>query len=203
MIDNQPYGTGRRKTSTARVYLRPGTGEIRVNARSFDDYFRSDVQKMVIRQPLVMTETADNVDITIRVTDSGGESYQETFTIHINDLNEAPTDLALSGGSVPENSPAGSVVGVASASAPDRGESFTYELVDDAGGRFTIDGTSGEVPAINYLNGRIMSIAGGSNQIQRNIISERILGLPREPSDDRDKPFREVLNDAKNWGAAE
>ncbi len=54
--------------------------------------------------------------------------------------------------------------------------------------------------AVNFLNGRIMSIAGGSNQIQRNIISERLLGLPREPSVDADKPFREVLRDAKAWG---
>jgi alkylation response protein AidB-like acyl-CoA dehydrogenase len=55
-------------------------------------------------------------------------------------------------------------------------------------------------PAQGYLNGRIMSIGGGSNQIQRNIISERLLGLPREPSFDTDKPFRDVLRDAKSWG---
>jgi small subunit ribosomal protein S9 len=67
----QSYGTGRRKTSTARVYLRPGTGEIRVNAKSFDEYFRSDVSKMVIRQPLAITETSDKVDITVRVRGGG------------------------------------------------------------------------------------------------------------------------------------
>jgi len=67
----QPYGTGRRKTATARVYMRPGNGAIRVNARSFDDYFRSDVQKMIIRQPLVMTELADKIDLTVRVRGGG------------------------------------------------------------------------------------------------------------------------------------
>jgi alkylation response protein AidB-like acyl-CoA dehydrogenase len=63
-------------------------------------------------------------------------------------------------------------------------------------------GSPAETAAVNYLNGRIMSIAGGSNQIQRNIISERLLGLPREPSDDKNKPFRDVLRDAKQWGSS-
>ncbi|MHB8464001.1 MAG: acyl-CoA dehydrogenase family protein [Acidimicrobiales bacterium] len=59
----------------------------------------------------------------------------------------------------------------------------------------------GATAATAYLNGRIMAIAGGSNQIQRNIISERLLGLPREPSFDSNKPFRDVVRDAKDWGA--
>lgn len=60
----------------------------------------------------------------------------------------------------------------------------------------------GNDTATTYLNGRIMSIAGGSNQIQRNLISERLLGLPREPSFDTDKPFSEVLRDALNWSGS-
>jgi small subunit ribosomal protein S9 len=71
----QYYGTGRRKTSVARVYLRPGSGKIVVNRRDFDDYFPNQVLKMVIRQPLLLTETADKFDILINV-DGGGPSGQ-------------------------------------------------------------------------------------------------------------------------------
>ncbi len=78
------------------------------------------------------------------------------------------------------------------------------QLALDIAGRSGIAWDPGDeaasAPAINYLNGRIMAIAGGSNQIQRNIISERLLGLPREPSVDGDKPFSEVLRDARNYG---
>jgi small subunit ribosomal protein S9 len=67
----QYYGTGRRKTSVARVYLRPGSGKIVVNRRDFDEYFPNQVLKMVIRQPLLLTETADKFDILINVKGGG------------------------------------------------------------------------------------------------------------------------------------
>jgi len=66
----QYYGTGRRKSSVARVFLRPGTGEATVNGRPFDQYFVTDTQRIVARQPLVLTETANNFNVVI--TCSGG-----------------------------------------------------------------------------------------------------------------------------------
>ena len=67
----QYYGTGRRKTSTARVFLRPGTGAISVNHKSFDNYFPTEAQRMQIRRPLVLTETADKFDILATVAGGG------------------------------------------------------------------------------------------------------------------------------------
>ncbi|HEY1404499.1 MAG TPA: 30S ribosomal protein S9 [Pyrinomonadaceae bacterium] len=75
MADTQYYGTGRRKTSTARVYLRPGTGEIQVNKKNFDQYFPNQALRMVIRQPLQLTETASKFDILVNV-DGGGPAGQ-------------------------------------------------------------------------------------------------------------------------------
>ena len=75
MSEAQYYGTGRRKTSTARVFLSPGSGAQHVNGRTLDDYFTSDVLKMVIRAPLTVTETAENVDLYVTVK-GGGASGQ-------------------------------------------------------------------------------------------------------------------------------
>lgn len=75
MADIQYYGTGRRKSSIARVFLRPGAGKILINNREFNDYFPSDLLKMIIRQPLTLTETQDKFDIFITVR-GGGTSGQ-------------------------------------------------------------------------------------------------------------------------------
>lgn len=71
MADIQYYGTGRRKTSTARVYLRQGNGEIKVNSRPFDEYFANEALRMIIRQPLHLTETTSKFDILVNVAGGG------------------------------------------------------------------------------------------------------------------------------------
>jgi small subunit ribosomal protein S9 len=75
VADIQYYGTGRRKTSTARVYLRPGAGEVVVNRKPFDTYFPNETLRMIIRQPLQLTETTTKFDLLINVS-GGGPSGQ-------------------------------------------------------------------------------------------------------------------------------
>jgi small subunit ribosomal protein S9 len=65
------YGTGRRKTASARVFMRPGAGEVKVNGRTLDHYFPNNVLKMIIKQPLLLTETAEKFDITVTVLGGG------------------------------------------------------------------------------------------------------------------------------------
>ncbi|MCR5793200.1 MAG: 30S ribosomal protein S9 [Lachnospiraceae bacterium] len=65
------YGTGRRKSSVARVYLVPGTGKIVINKREMDDYFGLDTLKLIVRQPLELTETTDKFDVLVTVRGGG------------------------------------------------------------------------------------------------------------------------------------
>jgi len=71
VAENQYYGTGRRKTSTARVYLRPGAGEVKINRKTFEEYFPNQALRMVIRQPLQLTETVNKFDILVNVAGGG------------------------------------------------------------------------------------------------------------------------------------
>ena len=71
MATDRFYGTGRRKSSVARVYLVPGTGKIVINKRDIDDYFDLETLKTVVRQPLVLTETTDKFDIMVNVKGGG------------------------------------------------------------------------------------------------------------------------------------
>ena len=65
------YGTGRRKSSVARVYLVPGTGKVTINKRDLDEYFGLDTLKLIVRQPLALTETADKYDVLVNVCGGG------------------------------------------------------------------------------------------------------------------------------------
>jgi small subunit ribosomal protein S9 len=71
MADNQYYGTGRRKSSTARVFLRAGTGNIQINKRSLETYFGRDTARMVVRQPLELVEMEEKFDLYITVKGGG------------------------------------------------------------------------------------------------------------------------------------
>ena len=71
MSDTQLYGTGRRKTSTARVFMQPGGGEIKVNNRPLDQFFGRQTARMIVRQPLELMNLIDKFDITVTVKGGG------------------------------------------------------------------------------------------------------------------------------------
>ncbi len=75
MAQEQHYGTGRRKSSTARVYMKSGSGAITINKRSLDEYFGRETARMIVRQPLELTELAGKMDINVNVS-GGGNSGQ-------------------------------------------------------------------------------------------------------------------------------
>ena len=71
MALNQNYGTGRRKTATARVYLKPGSGNITVNDRPLDEFFGRETGRMIVRQPLEAAQLTGKFDITVQVAGGG------------------------------------------------------------------------------------------------------------------------------------
>jgi small subunit ribosomal protein S9 len=75
MPANTNYGTGRRKTSTARVHLHPGTGKIHVNGRTLDEFFGRQTSRMIVRQPLETVQMSDRFDVVVNV-DGGGMTGQ-------------------------------------------------------------------------------------------------------------------------------
>ncbi len=68
---NHNYGTGRRKTSTARVYLKPGTGKIVINDRTLDEFFGRETGRMIVRQPLEVAQLANKFDVSVQVEGGG------------------------------------------------------------------------------------------------------------------------------------
>ena len=71
MANTTYYGTGRRKKSVARVYLTPGTGKVTINKRDMEEYFGLETLKVIVRQPLVATETVDKFDVIVNVHGGG------------------------------------------------------------------------------------------------------------------------------------
>ncbi|HLU61036.1 MAG TPA: 30S ribosomal protein S9 [Gammaproteobacteria bacterium] len=71
MAITQNYGTGRRKSSTARVFVRPGSGKITVNGRPLDEFFGRETARMIVRQPLELANLADSVDVYVTVQGGG------------------------------------------------------------------------------------------------------------------------------------
>lgn len=90
------YGTGKRKSSIARVWLKPGSGRIVVNDKSLDDYFGRETSKMVVKQPLELTENADKFDIYVTVK-GGGDSGQAGAIKHGITKALLEADVALRG----------------------------------------------------------------------------------------------------------
>ncbi|MBW8456911.1 MAG: 30S ribosomal protein S9 [Thiobacillus sp.] len=81
MIGDYNYGTGRRKSSVARVFLKAGSGKIVVNNKPVDEYFSRETGRMIVRQPLVLTENLNSFDIMVNVA-GGGESGQAGAVRH-------------------------------------------------------------------------------------------------------------------------
>ncbi len=75
------YGTGKRKSAVARTWLRPGKGSITINQRDVDDYFRRETAKMIVEQPLVLTDTYGSFDVNVNVS-GGGISGQAAAVRH-------------------------------------------------------------------------------------------------------------------------
>ena len=94
MASSTFYGTGRRKSSIARVYLTPGTGKVTINKKDIDDYFGLETLKIIARQPLEATNTADKYDVKVTVK-GGGFTGQAGAIRHgiARALNEADADF--------------------------------------------------------------------------------------------------------------
>lgn len=81
MIGNYNYGTGRRKSSVARVFIKRGTGKITVNGRALDDFFKRETGRMIVMQPLQVTDNVETFDVMVNVT-GGGKSGQAGAVRH-------------------------------------------------------------------------------------------------------------------------
>jgi len=135
---------------------------------------------------LLNYENATSHGVTVRVTDSGGLTYDETFAINLTNVNEAPTSITLSGDTVVENAANGIVVGTVNAVDPDSGDTKTYTLTNSAGGRFAINSSTG---VLTVANGALLNYEAATS----HMITVRVMdagGLAY------DKSFIVTLTDA-------
>src|SRR5207253_886814 len=94
-------------------------------------------------------ENATSHDVIVRVTDAGGLTFDKTFTLAVSNVNEAPGNATLLGGTVAENAANGTAIGTVTGSDPDAGAVLSYSLFDDAGGQFAIGASSGSITVAN------------------------------------------------------
>ena len=117
---------------------------------------------VVANGSLLNFEAATSHNVQVRVTDSAGNTYTKTVTIGVSNVNEAPTNVAVSNATIAENAANGAVVGALSPTDPDAGETFTYTLTDNAGGRFAVNGSN-----IVVANGSLLNFeAATSHNVQ-------------------------------------
>ncbi len=150
VAENAANGTG---VGTA-TGIDPGTGDTLTYALNDDAGGRFAIdptsgQITVADGTLLDYESATSHTIKVRVTDRGGLTFDKAFTLNVTNVNEAPTNATLAGGSVAENSANGTVVGLVTGVDPDAGAVLSYALTDTAGGRFAIDATSGQITVAN------------------------------------------------------
>jgi Ca2+-binding RTX toxin-like protein len=124
--------------------------------------------------------------VTVRVTDQGGLSLDKVFSIAVGNINEAPTNLTLSGSRVAENSPAGAVIGTLGATDPDTGSSFAYALVSDPDAKFQVVGNQLQVRAGANLDYESKT----SHQVTLRVTDEGGMSF--------DKLFTVTVTDVKN-----
>jgi hypothetical protein len=106
-------------------------------------------------------EAAQSQTITVRVTDQGGLTFDKNFIIGVTNVNEAPTNATMTGGTVTENSAGGTVVGTVAGTDPDAGATFSYALTNSAGNRFAINATTG---VVTVANGAVLDYETAASQ---------------------------------------
>ncbi|MFZ4068935.1 MAG: cadherin domain-containing protein, partial [Caulobacterales bacterium] len=119
---------------------------------------------------LFVNATVDSYPITVKVTDTAGLTYEETFSLKVTAFNDAPYALRIfSGGSLSETAAAGAIVAVMTATDPDPGDTLTYRLLDNANGRFVIDPTSG---VIQVASGAVFDFEAAASHAVRVEVSD-------------------------------